>query len=151
MPSFTTDSPSQTKKLAGRLAKQLIQNHHTSTIISLSGEMGSGKTTFVQGFAQGLNIKDKVLSPSFILMRIHKIPGSPKKLIHIDLYRLEKINSLEDLGLKDLFHDPNNFLMIEWPEKVSHLLPKNIVKITLEKISSNQRGIELSPGSLSLS
>ena len=128
----------QTKAIAKKLAKDF-----TSGVIALTGDLGAGKTTFTQGFAEGLGIKDKIISPTFVLMRIHKIPKSKKVLkrsrklclYHIDLYRLEGREQFLGLGLEEIISDTNNIILIEWAEKAKDLLPKNTTWITLENIS----------------
>lgn len=140
MKQFTTYSEKETKDLAKKLAKKL------TGVIALIGELGSGKTTFAQGFAEGLGIKDKIISPTFVLIRQHRIPKTDKPLYHIDLYRLE---DFAELGLKDLIEDPNNIVLIEWAEKLKEL-PKNAIRISIQKqdnehsSSANKRVITLS-------
>src|SRR3989304_1778394 len=99
MPKFVSHSANETKQIAEKLAKvvqktllQQIQGrmaHPKSNIFALTGELGAGKTIFAQGFAKGLGIKEKIISPTFVLIRQHKIPNTTKTLYHIDLYRLE--------------------------------------------------------------
>lgn len=146
MKTFFTNSPEETRQLAGKLSKRLTKDatQDKPLIIALEGELGSGKTVFVQGFAQALAVRQKVLSPTFVFHRIHKIPHSKKLLHHIDLYRLEKVNSLQELGLGELFSDPQSIILIEWPEKLGKLLPQNAVKIGITAISENERKITLS-------
>lgn len=135
---YITKSDTETKNLAKILSKKL-----KSKMIALSGPLGSGKTTFVQGFAQGLGIKDKIISPTFVLIRQHKIPGTKKTLYHADLYRLNSQKDLQELGLKDLFEDPNAIVLIEWAEKAKELLPKDTVFIYFKTSSDNNREIEI--------
>lgn len=132
MEKYLSNSDNQTKEIAAKLAKR-SKNH----IFALSGELGAGKTTFVQGFAQGLGIKEKIISPTFVLVRQHKIPDSQKILYHIDLYRVENISSL---GLEEIWSDPNNIILIEWAEKLKEL-PKGTVKISIQKEGSSRRKI----------
>src|SRR3989344_8594763 len=91
----------ETKAIARKFAKKF-----ESGVIALTGELGAGKTTFVQGFAGGLGIKDKIISPTFVLIRQHKIPKTDKTLFHIDLYRIEMEREFEDLGLKEILQNP---------------------------------------------
>ncbi len=133
---YITNSESETKSLAKRLSRRFI-----SGVIALTGELGAGKTTFVQGFAEGLGIKEKIISPTFVLIRQHQIPDSPKTFFHIDLYRLETIDAIKSLGLEELFND---LVLIEWAEKGQKLLPKNSVFIKFEKLADEQRKITVS-------
>ncbi len=104
--------------------------------------MGAGKTTFTQGFAKGLGIKERVLSPTFLLVRQHQF-GEDRRLFHIDLYRLEEIKNLEELGLVEILADPNNLVLIEWPEKLGPLLPKEAITVDIEIISEQERRITI--------
>lgn len=130
MKTFITQSNLETQKLAGKLAKNF-----KSGVIALSGDLGAGKTTFVQGFAKGLGIKDKIISPTFVLIRQHR------QLYHVDLYR---IDNFKELGLEELFSDKNNIVLIEWAEKIKNLLPKNTIWIHFKMLSENTREITLS-------
>lgn len=129
---YITRSKKETKDLAKKLAKKL------TGVIALIGELGSGKTTFAQGFAEGLEIKEKIISPTFVLIRQHKIPNSKKILYHIDLYRIEDIKSL---GLDELWSNKENIVLIEWAEKIKKLLPKNTTYIQFKILSENKRQI----------
>lgn len=131
MKTFITQSNLETQKLAQNLAKEF-----KSGVIALSGDLGSGKTTFVQGFAKGLGIKDKIISPTFVLIRQHG------RLYHVDLYR---IDNFSELGLEELFLDKNAIVLVEWAEKIKNLLPKNTIWITFKMLSENKRGIKLAP------
>ncbi len=135
MKQFTTYSEKETKDLAKKLAKKL------TGVIALIGELGSGKTTFAQGFAAGLGIKEKIISPTFVLIRQHRIPKTEKTLYHIDLYRLEDFT---ELGLKDLMEDPNNIVLIEWAEKIKDQLPQNTTYIKFKTLSETKREIKIS-------
>mgnify|MGYP001572244667 CR=1 FL=1 len=136
MKSYLTYSAKETKEVAKQVAKNF-----TSGVIALIGEMGSGKTTFVQGFAEGLRIKDKIISPTFVLIRQHPIPKKGLILYHIDLYRLEDQNDVKNLGINDLLKNPKNIVLIEWAEKAKDLLPNFKTKIKFEIIDQISRKI----------
>ena len=114
MGQFISSSEKETKQIAGRLARQI-----TRGVIALSGELGAGKTTFVQGVAKGLKVKSRIISPTFVLIREHKAYLSGKKInfYHIDLYRIEDSNQVKDLGLSDLFQEKTSVFLIEWGRK----------------------------------
>lgn len=112
-------------------------------IIALIGDLGSGKTTFTQGFASALGITDKINSPTFTLMRQHQIPDSDKTLYHLDLYRLEQVNPVE-IGLTDLFTQTQDVILIEWAEKLGDKLPPEAIIIKFKHLANDQREIELS-------
>ncbi|MBI2600808.1 tRNA (adenosine(37)-N6)-threonylcarbamoyltransferase complex ATPase subunit type 1 TsaE [Candidatus Daviesbacteria bacterium] len=135
MEEYITSSAKETKDLAKKLAKKYKQG-----VIALSGELGAGKTTFVQGFAEGLGIKEKIISPTFVLIRQHQIPDTKKTLFHIDLYRLDNKEAIKNLGVEDFFSD---LVLIEWAEKGLDLLPKNTILINFEKIDANKRLIRV--------
>ena len=89
-----------------------------AVVIALEGELGAGKTTFVQGFAKGLKIQDKIISPTFVLIRQHQIPKTERTLYHIDLYRLENTKNIEELGIKELLKTSQDIVLIEWADKI---------------------------------
>lgn len=134
MQKYISHGEDKTKKIAEKFAKT-TKNH----IFALIGELGAGKTVFVQGFAKGLGIKEKIISPTFVLIRQHKIPAATKILYHIDLYRLENVGDFENIGLEEILSDPNNIVLIEWAEKMKKILPKNTINIFIEKASDNER------------
>ncbi len=90
-------------------------------ILALTGDLGSGKTTFIQGLAQGLGIENKIISPTFILLRHYD------NLFHLDLYRLEGNvwQEVRNLGVEDYWGKEKNIFAIEWAEKIKKYLPKN--------------------------
>lgn len=141
MQKYETNSEEETKKFAEGLVVRFT--HHKPLIIALSGDLGAGKTIFTQGFAKGLRIKEKIISPTFILIRQHQIPNTKKILYHIDLYRLENTRSLKELGLEEIWSDPNNIVLIEWAEKLEKL-PAGTIKISIQKGESNERNIIIS-------
>lgn len=132
-----TQSPVETQKLAKILA-QIISGSSTSRIriIGLEGDLGSGKTTFIQGFARGLGVKEKILSPTFVLIKKFG------HFYHIDCYRLNKPKELLDLGFKKILSDPKNIIIIEWADKVRKILPKkNYLRIRFKHINAKERKI----------
>ncbi len=135
MQILLSNSEKDTRKIAQNLAKKIDHG-----VIALSGDLGTGKTTFVQGFAKGLGIKEKIISPTFVLVRQHKIPKTNQLLYHIDLYRVE---NTQQLGLNEMIKS-DNIILIEWAEKIENLLPKNTLKIKIEKEKGDKRLITLS-------
>ena len=133
---FTTSSSTQTKKFAEKFASR-VKNHEKSLVIGLQGDLGSGKTTFVQGFAKGFGVKEKVLSPTFVIMKKY---GT---LYHIDCYRLENSKELLELGWDKIMSDPQNIILIEWPERVKDILPAEVIMVRFKTISQNKREIHV--------
>ncbi len=138
MKQFKTYNFYQTQNLAKKMAQRPKGN-----VYALVGELGSGKTTFAQGFAQGLGIKDKILSPTFILIRQHPIPKSSKTLYHLDLYRMDNTEQIKQLGIEEIISDPDNIVLIEWAEKAKKFLPQNITWIFLKSIGQYIRELKI--------
>lgn len=135
MKQYISYSENETKKIASKLARKIKAN-----VIALSGELGAGKTIFVQGFAKGLGIKEKIISPTFVLVRQHKIPNTKGTLYHIDLYRLENNIDIKQLGINEIISNPDNLVLIEWAEKLAEL-PKGALKIAIQKNTTDSRTI----------
>lgn len=134
---YKTDNPGKTKELARKIAGEFKDK---GGVIFLKGELGAGKTTFVQGFAKGLSIEEKVISPTFVLVRQHTF-SKDRTLFHIDLYRLSQTSSKE-VGLIDMVQNKLNIILIEWPENLKDL-PKPDLTITLKITSKNSREIQV--------
>ena len=140
MQTYTTKSVAETQKLAAEIAK----TKEALQVITLTGDLGSGKTTFIQGLAQSLGIAQRIISPTFIIMRTYNLPkgaGKKKFFYHIDLYRATNIDDVEALGLLEIIKDPQNIIAIEWPEKIAGHLPKNSLDLTLRYIADEMREI----------
>jgi len=106
----------------------------SAEVFALQGELGAGKTTFTQGFLKGLGSKKRATSPTFVLMRQHRLSGGAgaramrerfKNVFHIDAYRLKKPEHLAALELDVILNEPGNIILIEWPEQAKKFLPKN--------------------------
>lgn len=141
MAKYLSNSEEQTKQIASNLAKT-TKDH----IFALTGELGAGKTIFVQGFAKGLGIKEKIISPTFVLIRQHKIPDTTKILYHIDLYRLADVADFKNLGVEEIWSDPNNIVLVEWVEKIKKNLPENTTWISIKILKENVRRISVKTG-----
>lgn len=114
----TTTSAEETRALATEFAKVLP----AEVTLALHGDMGVGKTTFVQGLALGLGVAGRVTSPTFAIFCVHQ--GSDRSLIHLDAYRLETEQQIESLLLEDFLVSPY-CLAVEWPEKIAAWLPSD--------------------------
>lgn len=115
-----------------------------ATIIALSGELGAGKTTFVQELARALGIDGNITSPTFVIEKIYKSPH-PKfsKLVHIDAYRLKDKSELFHLGWSDIASNPDTIICIEWPENIDGAITPdgNITNIRFDVVDENSRSV----------
>lgn len=142
-------SSAQTKKIAAKIARNLLKASarsgsafggksykyklkiHNALVVALAGDLGSGKTTFVQGFARALGIKRRMLSPTFLIMRKYGITSfnlralSFKYFYHVDLYRIKKASELDILGFREMLADPRNIVVIEWADRIKRIIPKS--------------------------
>ena len=135
---FITTSDKQTRELGHTFAKEIA----SGAVIALHGDLGSGKTTFTQGLAEALGVTRNVTSPTFLIQKSYELAGT-QSLYHLDLYRLQNEKEAESIGIHDLLSTPKNIVIIEWPEKISSLLPKNIYHLFFTYISENERKIEI--------
>lgn len=139
-----TKNEKETQEFAKSLALKLIRRKKKIPIIALKGGLGSGKTTFVKGFSRAFGIREKILSPTFVLIHKHKISAKPyKTLYHIDAYRLKSGKDLLKLGIKEIFSDPKNIILIEWAEKLKKIIPQNAIWINFKNFNKNKRKIIL--------
>ncbi len=133
---LTTSSVEETQAIGERLGKNL----KPGDVVAFHGELGSGKTTLIQGIARGLGIDpERVKSPTFVLMR--EYPGEPP-IIHIDGYRLEGAPAVSWLDL-DLVFSPHKITLIEWAERFEGLLPEDRLAVFLEHVSTNRRRLRI--------
>lgn len=135
---YITEKVTQTKEIGRKLAK-LIKNNKEffSQIILLTGDLGAGKTVFVKGIAEGLEIDLNITSPTFNL--INEYEGKPG-LIHMDFYRIDKKEELIQLGLEE-YLNMNNVKAIEWPQLIFDYLTDEFIFIEILSIDENQREI----------
>lgn len=134
----------ETVKVGEEIGKKIKKG----TIFALHGNLGSGKTTFVQGLARGLKIDKKIISPTFIIVRKYELPATrqapqPRDFYHIDLYRVESENDIKGLGLEEILNYPTNIVAIEWPEKIEKLLPKTKTDLFFEYLQDDKRSIKI--------
>jgi len=129
-----TSSPEETRQYA----KNLVGNLSLPVIITLTGDLGSGKTTFVQGLAEGLGIEKKVNSPTFLIIK--KYEGD-RTLYHADLYRLSSEKEVAGTGLLEILNEKNSIVVIEWAEKMGKYLPEKRIDIQFKYVDENKREI----------
>ena len=137
MKEYLTHSPAQTKKLGRNLSKKTTKK--SSSIVALFGDLGGGKTCFLQGFAKGLGIKEKILSPTFVIMKKYKMKKG--SFYHVDCYRIQNPKEILGLGFRDIISNPKNIIAIEWADRIEKILPKNILKIRFRFIDKTTRRI----------
>jgi len=165
-----TKNSRETQKLAATLARRLVLKRATrvaclgrravgkpkAVILALRGDLGAGKTTFIQGFARGLGIREKILSPTFVILKIFKITKRKTKsekrkikiqnlkyLYHIDCYRVDNPKEILELGFKEIIANPENIVVIEWAERIRKILPKNAIWMKFEWIDKDKRRITI--------
>ncbi len=129
---FFSRSPEQTRRVGSRLGGVL----QAGDVICLQGDLGAGKTTFVQGIAQGWGSMDAVSSPTFILVNMYR-RGDQSQLFHMDAYRLESTPEAEELDLDSML--AQGALLIEWPERMNGLIPAERLWVNLEHIDEEER------------
>jgi len=130
-----TESPDETKQLAGQLAGKL----RPGSVLALHGDLGSGKTCFVQGLAETLGVTEIVNSPTFAIINEYR---GRFRLYHVDLYRINSLAEAEALGM-DEFLEGDGITAIEWPEIFSSLLPKDTIHVYFEFVDVNRRRIKI--------
>lgn len=143
---LVSQSPQDTQHIAAQLARKLLAampGTSAATVVALRGELGAGKTTFTQGFAQTLGVTEQPKSPTFMLAKQYAIPGTPYSLWHLDCYRLNDHRDLVTLDLHHLFTDPNVLMLIEWPERISNGLPRDHIEVHLTHEGPEKRGITI--------
>lgn len=129
---FFSRSPEQTRRIGMRLGSAL----QAGDLICLQGELGAGKTTFVQGIAQGWGSLDSVSSPTFILVNIYR-RADKNQLFHMDAYRLDSTPEAEELDLDSMLAE--GALIVEWPERMAGLIPTERLWINLEHVDDEER------------
>jgi tRNA threonylcarbamoyladenosine biosynthesis protein TsaE len=126
-------SAEDTVELGKKIGAFLLPNN----VVCLTGDLGAGKTTLIQGIAKGIGVKDYVTSPTFILINEYqgRIP-----FFHVDLYRLNSVDEIEDLGIEEYF-TRDGACVIEWAERLGELKPKLCYEITIDVVSEKERKI----------
>jgi tRNA threonylcarbamoyladenosine biosynthesis protein TsaE len=139
--SIKTKTARETKETAAFLANEAFRRylHHggdqNSLVVALKGDLGVGKTTFAQGFLNALGVKQKITSPTFVLMKKYNIRRVEKNkffVYHVDCYRINSVKELFPLDIKGIFNSPRNIILIEWAEKIKKILPKKVLWVHLK-------------------
>lgn len=132
-------SPEQTKRIAADLAATL----RGGEVIALEGELGAGKTTFVQGLCEALGVTGPVTSPTFAIMNVH---AGKFRVTHLDLYRLKSAREIAALGLEEFLGQPDTVTLIEWPGAVDGVEWKPTHAVRLAAVSPTERSIDIDYG-----
>lgn len=139
-----SESTKATKDLGRRVATVLEGGEN----LLLMGDLGSGKTIFTQGLAEGLGVTDSVKSPTYTYLREYELPKRLARLAHFDLYRLPEQPTKQDLDSIELLaylDDPDVITVVEWAEKLSGLRPPEALPVIFENVGASRRNIKLPP------
>jgi tRNA threonylcarbamoyladenosine biosynthesis protein TsaE len=145
----------KTQELGNIFAQEILRKgpQEKAVVLALSGDLGGGKTTFSQGFAKGLGVKNRITSPTFTIFKRFKISlvrgRVPQKIdfesfYHFDCYRLLGPKDILELGFKEIVSSPKNIILLEWAERVKKVLPKETIWLNFDFVSPNKRKIVLS-------
>ena len=155
MKKFVSNNPEELKKIAKDLAVNLMSRSRLdigggALVLALTGDLGSGKTTFAQAFAEALGVKEKIKSPTFIIFRKSKIipllAGQKSKFeyfYHFDVYRIHSEKEILNLGWEEIISNPKNIVLVEWADKIEKILPKNSIKINFKHLKGDKREMEI--------
>ena len=149
-----TKSAKETQKLAGLMAKELLiwpAPKSGAVAVVLRGDLGAGKTTFAQGFAKGLGVKEPVKSPTFVILKRYHLQNVRCQMsdvrcfryfYHIDCYRFKNARDARALGLAEILKSPANLVLIEWPERIKNILSKKqTITVKFSHINETARKI----------
>lgn len=134
---YITNSREETLLLGEKLAQTLDLGKR----IFFYGNLGGGKTTFIQGMAKGLGIKRRIISPTFIILRHYLLEKG--NFYHIDLYRTQSNMDLLGIGIDEILKDKDNIIAVEWSEKITDFLPEKRIEVHLKYLAENKREIKI--------
>lgn len=138
-------SLNEMEQLAMDVVASLAPLSKTAHLVALSGNLGAGKTTFVQHLARTLGVVEQITSPTFVLMKQYGLTGQRfSQLVHIDAYRIESLDELQPLRFNELVADPTNLILVEWPEHIAGALPQTYTTIALSVVSPDEREVTIS-------
>ena len=143
--TFVFEKIDDIQKATLDLSSHISNANKKATIVTLSGDLGAGKTTFTQKFAEHIGIKNPVVSPTYVIEKIYEINFlNFKQFIHIDAYRLDGAKQLFDIGWEELIKNPEHLIFIEWPEMVSDAIPGDVVQLEFSHGDhENQRKLDI--------
>ncbi len=139
---YKTSSKEETQELGRTLARALLPG----VLVTLSGDLGAGKTTLTQGILESLGAEKPYTSPTFVIMKEYTLPVATergiRRIYHVDTYRIAE-KDLEHLGFEEWCSDPTGLVILEWPERVQMLLPMKRIDIILTQKSGLEREIKI--------
>ena len=145
MQTYHTSSSLRTKSLGQKLAKQILRepNSKRAKLLSFVGDLGAGKTTFIQGFLKAAGYKGRVTSPTFIFMRRHAIKNKYyKNVFHVDAYRVRNEKDFKSLGFEKELNNPQNIFLVEWGGNIKTFLNGAKVIMFEHGKKENERSIK---------
>ena len=136
----------ETRKFAEDLARSLSSAKRAgqkAVVVGLLGDLGSGKTSFVQGVGEALGVKEKITSPTFVIAKRYPLKDQNfKNMFHLDAYRFQKPEEVLALKWDEIIGNPGNLVFVEWPEKLGEFLPEDSKKLCFTFIDPDTREIE---------
>lgn len=112
-------------------AKEFVKEMGEGKVFAFYGKMGAGKTTFIKALCEVLGVEDVITSPTFAIINEYT-DGKGDPIYHFDFYRIKKLEEVYDMGYEDYFYS-GNLCLLEWPELIEDILPKNVIKVTIEE------------------
>lgn len=113
------------------------------SVVAMYGDLGAGKTVIARGFARGLGISEAVSSPTYTIVQEYDIPGTANRFYHLDLYRITDEHAALGFGVDEFLSDPDAWTLLEWPIRIKGILPPEVIKLSIAKISDEERRITL--------
>ncbi len=145
---FITHSAKETQLIAKGLTEKLKPLKIRALVLGFKGELGTGKTTFIQSLGQTLGIKEKILSPTFVIMKKYRLTNEVankrfRNFYHIDCYRFNEPKEFLELGFGEIVKNPQNLVVIEWAEKIKKILPAQTIWLEFEHLGGDKRKIKI--------
>lgn len=128
-------SPRETSDLAKLFAEEILKTKpgNKALVVGFVGELGTGKTTFIKSFLRALGIKTRIVSPTFIFSRPYKLIRKQVSTVwHFDVYRLNSLKGIKEIGLRDAIKNPENMVLVEWADKIKNALPEGTIWIKIK-------------------
>jgi len=142
---FTVATPADFGPVIQAVLQAAAEISGSAAIITLTGDLGAGKTTFTGTLATHLGVTEPVVSPTFGIMKSYQLQEHPlyDQIVHIDAYRIEDISEVGQLRFAELFQTPHTLICLEWPEQIEAILPTKKVAVTLEIGKGEERRVEV--------